>query len=338
MKKSNSIWMVLLLLASCQQDTFVPDGKERYPVEFSLPDIEVLSRAAAEDALVAGNTLTIAAYDPDTKVMAGQGRYTVASGTGGLTLETEHPLYLSAGTYDFSTMFPGDGLSADGSHLTIAAGVDAKGSVTRAQMLPQPTHIALNKLRHLASQISFTVRVVTATSPITTFDVKKIVVDGMVSAGANNYKLPENEWVMPDVFNGNLTIDNKDGDLFTYSADAPAGKNGKHYNTQNTPLVIFPRPADTFEAVITLNVGEEGKGAVERTVKATINNLAFEPGKRYLFEVNYGWDFVSFTVTVATWNPVDNNQGTVGSGEQEIEHIFTIAGSWVDVSLGGEIG
>ncbi|UBD77015.1 hypothetical protein K6V26_12105 [Parabacteroides goldsteinii] len=337
MKKSNNIWIVLLLLASCRQDTVVPDGEVLYPVTFSLPEVEVMTRATESEALGNGKTLTITAYNPDTKEMAGSSQYVASSGSLGLATGAGL-LYLPAGTYDFCTMVPGTGLSEDGRSITVAANVDALGSVTRAQMLPEPTSVTLNSLDHLAAQISFTVRVVTATSPITTFEVKKVVVNGMVEARADNYKLPENEWVMPDVFNGNLTIDNQSGNLFTYSADAPDGKNGKHYNIQKEPLVIFPRPAGTFEAVITLNVGEENKAAVERTVKATINKLAFEPGKRYLFEVNYGWDFVSFTVTVAAWNPVDNNQDTVGSGEQEIEHIFTIEGSWVDVSLEGEIG
>ena len=254
MRKSNNIWIVLLLLASCRQDTVVPDGEELYPVTFSLPEVEVMTRAA-EGTLQEGETLTIAAYNPDTKEMAGESQYVVSSGGLGLAMDAT-PLYLPAGTYDFCTMVPGTGLSEDGHFITIAADVDALGSVTRAQMLPEPTSVTLNSLGHLTSQVSFTVRVVTASSPIETFKVKSIVVDGMVAAQDNNYKLPENEWVMPVENNGTLTIDNSSGDEFNYSAEAPGGKNGKHYNTQNEPLIIFPRAAAQFKATITLDVKE----------------------------------------------------------------------------------
>ena len=337
MKNSNNRWIVLLLLASCRQDTVVPDGEELYPVTFSLPEVEVMTRAT-EGTLQEGTTLTIAAYNPDTKEMAGESQYVVSSGGLGLAMDAT-PLYLPAGTYDFCTMVPGTGLSENGCFITIAAGVDALGSVTRAQMLPEPTTVTLNSLGHLTSQVSFTVRVVTASSPIETFKVKSIVVDGMVVARDNNYQLPENEWVMPVENNGTLTIDNSSDDKFNYSAEAPEGKNGKHYNTQNDPLIIFPRAAAQFKATITLDVKEtDEEVATEKEVTATINKLAFEPGKSYQFEVNYGWDFVGFTITVTPWNPVDNGQNEVGGGEQEIQHRFEV-NEWGDlVELGGDIG
>lgn len=337
MKKSISIWIVLLLLASCRQDPVVPDGEELYPVTFCLPEVEVMTRATDGETLEEGATLTIAAYNPDTKVMTGKSQYVVASGSL-KKAEDATPLYLPAGTYDFCTMVPGTDLSDDGRSISIAAGVDALGSVTRAQMLPEPTSVTLNSLEHLTSQVGFTVRVVTASSPIETFKVKKIVMNGMVAAQAGNYKLPENEWVIPATNEGTLTIDNSREDQFDYSLTAPSGKNGKHYNTQKEPLIIFPRTAAMFEALITLTVGEKDGETTDREVKATINKLAFEPGKRYLFEVNYGWDFVGFTITVTSWNPVDNNQSEVGSGEQEIKHTFTVD-QWGNlVELGGDIG
>ncbi|KKB54056.1 fimbrillin family protein [Parabacteroides gordonii] len=337
MKKSNNIWIVLLLLASCRQDTIVPDGKELYPVTFSLPEVDVMTRATEGEALTEGETLMIAAYNPDTKEMAGKSQYVVISGGLGLANDAT-PLYLSAGTYDFCTMVPGTGLSEDGRFITVAAGVDALGSVTRAQMLPEPTSVTLNSLEHLTSQVSFTVRVVTASSPIETFKVKKIVVNGMVAAQDNNYKLPKNEWVMPATNNGTLTIDNSGEDKFEYS-EAPEGKNGKHYNTQKYPLIIFPRAAAQFQATITLDVKEtDEEVATEKEVVATINKLAFEPGKSYQFEVNYGWDFVGFTITVTPWNSVNNGQNEVGGGEQEIQHRFEV-NEWGDlVELGGDIG
>ena len=71
---------------------------------------------------------------------------------------------------------------------------------------------------------------------------------------------------------------------------------------------------------------------------ATINKLAFETGKSYQFEVNYGWDFVGFTITVTPWNSVNNGQNEVGGGEQEIQHRFEV-NEWGDlVELGGDIG
>lgn len=78
--------------------------------------------------------------------------------------------------------------------------------------------------------------------------------------------------------------------------------------------------------------------AEEKTVYAKINRLAFEPGKRYLFEVNYGWDFVNFQVTVSSWTSIDNDQGQVGSGEQEVSTTFTVD-EWGNlVELGGDMG
>lgn len=343
MKKSYSLWIVLLLLASCRQEAVVPDEAERYPVTFSLPAVEVLTRATGNDALATDATLTIAAYDPDKKEMAGESQYVVNTDANALTLaEGATPLYLPAGTYDFCAMAPRQTLADGGRTVTIGSGVDALGSVTRAQMQAAPTSVTLNNLKHLASQISFTVRVVATNSPVTEFKLVKIVVDGMVQPQTGNYKLPENEWVIPQASEtgkfGELEIDNTDGGKFDYQESAPDGKSGKFFYIQKEPSIVFPKAAATLHAVLSLKVGIDNSTAEDKTVRATINNLAFEPGKRYLFEVNYGWDFTTFTVKTAAWNPIDNSQGEVGSGEQEIEHTFTVDEWGKPVDLEGGIG
>lgn len=333
--------MVLLLLVSCRQDAIVPEEEDCYPVTFSLPQVEILTRATNSEPLTEGSTLLVAAYNPKN-VLVGQSKYVVNGGM--LELATdETALYLPAGTYYFCTIAPQQTLSDDGRKMTVAQEVDLLSSVTRAQMLPEPTSIELNDLEHRASQISFTVRVVMTNTPITEFKVKTITVDGMVLPAADNYLLPANEWVMPAAGEtnrfGELVIDNTSNDKFDFQENAPDGKSGKFYNIQKEPLIVYPRPASTFQATITLDVKEGVDGTTEqKTVKATINKLAFEPGKRYQFEVNYGWDFVTFNVKVSTWTSVDNAQGSVGGGEQEIEHSFTVD-EWGNlVDLGDNIG
>lgn len=345
MKKSHNLWVILLLLVSCRQEMVVPDGAEHYPVTFNLPAVEVLTRAEDGDALATGATLTIAAYDPDTKEMVGASRYVVMNAEAtGLELATDaSPLYLPAGTYDFCAMAPQQTLSDGGRAVTIGSGVDALGSVTHAQMQAAPTAVTLNNLKHLASQVSFTVRVVATNSPVTEFKVIKIVVDGMVEPQTGNYKLPENEWIMPlasetDKF-GELVIDNTDGDKFDCPENAPEGKSGKFFHIQKEPSIVFPKAAATLHATLSLKVGIDNGTAEDKTVRATINNLAFEPGKRYLFEVNYGWDFTTFTVKTVAWTQVDNPQGEVGSGEQEIGNNTFTVDEWGNlIDLGGIIG
>lgn len=345
--------LLLGLLPACRSGVELPEEGTRYPVSFSLPEIATMTRAASGELteLAEGTTLTVAAYNPNTNAFVAQSHYKVNGLGTGLELDASSDMFLSAGTYDFCAIVPGQALSGDGRTGKIEPEVDALGSTTRAQMRSEATVITLQDLQHLASQISFTARVVKEESPITTFEICQIEIDNMVTytneQGAvvvDNYRLPENELIIPDPeqtdrFTSIYIINTVKDPTFDYQEEAPVGKTGKHYNIQKKPLIVYPRATDSFKATITINMQETGQAtAEEKTVYAKINRLAFEPGKRYLFEVNYGWDFVNFKVTVSPWTPVDNDQGQVGSGEQEVSTTFTVD-EWGNlVELGGDMG
>lgn len=349
------IYFCLLLgaLSACRSGGELPEEGVRYPVSFSLPEITAMTRAVdgTQTALAAGTKFTVAAYNPNTKAFVAQSQYKVNNAGTGLELDQSSDMFLSAGTYDFCAIVPGQVLSGNGRSGKIAPGVDALGSTTRAQMRAEATSITLNNLKHLASQISFTVRVVKEESPISTFEVRQIKIDNMVTytdvngnVVTDNYLLPENELIIPtpeetDRFTSIYILNTADSPTFDYQATAPSGKTGKHYNIQKKPLIVYPRTSSSFKATITINIQDDKmSSAEEKTVYAKINRLAFEPGKRYLFEVNYGWDFVNFQVTVSSWTSVSNDQGQVGSGEQEVGTTFTVDAWGNLVELGGEMG
>ena len=54
--------------------------------------------------------------------------------------------------------------------------------------------------------------------------------------------------------------------------------------------------------------------------------------------MNFGWEFMNFTILVADWDYKDNGQGDVGSGEQEISSTFTVDEWGTAVDLGGNLG
>ena len=346
------ICLLLGVLSACRNEAELPEEGARYPVSFSLPEITAMTRATSGDAtsLTPGTALTVAAYNPNTQAFVAQSQYKVNTAGTGLELDQSADMFLSAGTYDFCAIVPGQTLTDTGRGAKIGKGVDALGSTTRAQMRSEATNITLNNLKHLASQIHFTARVVKEDSPVTTFSIVQIQIDSMVTYTGtqgevlvDNLRLPENELIIPaldaserytSIYIQN-TIDNV---TFDYQENAPTGKTGKHFNTQKDPMIVFPRANGSFKATIVVNIAEDNGQAEEKTVYAKINRLAFEPGKRYLFEVNYGWDFVYFTVTVSNWTSVENNHGEVGSGEQEIGTTFTVD-EWGNlVSLGGDMG
>ena len=258
-------------------------------------------------------------------------------------------MYLSAGVYDFCTISPAQTLSADGKSATIAKEVDLLGSVTRALMLSEATTIDLDDLSHLASQIKFTFRVVHNKDKAdwTKFQVKNVKIGGLVSSFDNNLQLPENKLLVPSVgetdkFESTETeIDNSVGAAFDYS-ETISGKSGSFYNIQKNPLLVFPRAADPFK--VTVTVEEEKKTAdgtstsETKQYSATISHVAFEPGRQYHFIVNFGWEFMNFTILVADWDYKDNGQGDVGSGEQEISSTFTVDEWGTAVDLGGNLG
>lgn len=345
--------LLLWLLPACRDGVEVPEEETRYPVSFSLPEITAMTRAVngTLTELTAGTTLTVAAYNPNTNAFVAQSHYKVNGAGTGLELDASSDMFLSAGTYDFCAIVPGQALTGNGRTGKIGPEVDALGSTTRAQMRSEATVITLQHLQHLASQVSFTARVVKENSPITTFEIRQIEIDNMVTytdkmgnVVTDNYRLPENELIIPapedpERFTSIYIINTGDDPTFDYQATAPTGKTGKHYNIQKKPLIVYPRATSSFKATITINMQETGQAAAEeKTVYAKINRLAFEPGKRYLFEVNYGWDFVNFKVTVSPWTSVDNDQGQVGSGEQEVSTTFTVDAWGNLVELGGEMG
>lgn len=354
--KTGYIILLILLVAACRNEADLPENDIRYPVSFSLPEIATVTRAVVGEAtsLEPGTTLTVAAYNPNTKAFVAQSQYKVNDAGTALVLDQSADMFLSAGTYDFCAIVPGQTLTGDGRSGKIADQVDALGSTTRAQMRSEATTITLANLQHLASQISFTARVVKDESPITTFQVLQIAIDSMViytdsqgTVEVDNYRLPENELIIPELKAagryGTIYIQNDpdDNPTFSYSATDPEGKrSGKHYNTQKTPRIVYPKASGTFKASIKIRIQDDTMSdPVEKTVYAKINRLAFEPGKRYLFEVNYGWDFVNFAVTVSPWTTVPNDHGQVGSGEQEVGTKFTVD-EWGNLSevLGGEMG
>ncbi|MCD8267869.1 MAG: hypothetical protein LUD46_04990 [Parabacteroides sp.] len=352
--KTGYIVLLILLVAACRNEADLPDKDTCYPVSFSLPGIAAVTRAAVGEAtsLAAGTKLTVAAYNPNTKAFVAQSQYKVNDAGTALVLDQSADMFLSAGTYDFCAIVPGQTLTGDGRSGKIADQVDALGSTTRVQMRSEATTIALGNLQHLASQISFTARVVKDESPITTFQVLQIDIDSMViytnqhgEVEVDNYRLPENELIIPELKAegryGTIYIQNDpdNNPTFSYSVTDPEGKrSGKHYNTQITPRIVYPKAGGTFKASIKVRIAENNGAEEEETVYAKINRLAFEPGKRYLFEVNYGWDFVNFAVTVSPWTAVSNDHGQVGSGEQEVGTTFTVDAWGNLVELGGEMG
>ena len=350
--KTGYIILLLLLFTACRDQADLPNKDARYPVSFTLPEIAAITRAtvAEETALAAGEKVTIAAYNPNTKAFVAQTQYKVNTAGNGLEVDNSSDMFLSAGTYDFCVIVPGQTLTGDGRYGKIGPQVDALGSTTRAQMRSEATTITLDNLKHLASQITFTVRVVKDNTPITAFDVVQIEIEDMVTYTddqgnvlVDNYRLPENELIIPGVGETerytSIYIQNDASDpTVDYHENDPSGRTGKHYNIQKKPLIVYPRTNGSFKANIRLKIAEGSNSPVETNVSAKINHLAFEPGKRYLFEVNYGWDFVKFIVTVSPWTTVDNNQGQVGSGEQEVSTSYSVDEWGSLVELGGDLG
>lgn len=336
--------MLVLLLAGCDKvdaGCGKNDG-EAWPVSFMLAGVTP-TRADGATGVADGTELTVAAYDPNSQNLVAARNYKVTNGTLALDETDGEAMYLSVGTYDFCAMTPRQvltGAGKDGKHGSIQQGVDALGSVTRAQVLADATTaIQLNNLDHLASQISFTVQVVPQkVDSIASFAVQKIEIEGMVAEKENNYQLPKNRLVIPeegaDGCFQSLTIS---GDGAFSVKQAGEEKGPGYINTQQTPLVVFPKAESTFKALIDVSVKrkvkqEDGTFTESNletiTLNAKINRLAFDPGKRYNFEVNYGWDYVRFNITVVPWTTVTDDS-TTGSGEKTVSHTISI-NQWND--------
>lgn len=339
-----SLCIITLLSGSCRQEE-VPEKATLYPVSFSLPAIEAMTRASegATD-LANGATLTIAAYDPTTEVLVTQCNYTVSSGS--LAADPAgSKMYLAAGTYDFCAISPAQTLASDGKTATIEKDVDILGSVTRALMGPEDTNIELNDLSHLASQLRFTFRMVKNNTDLEEFKVQKVTISDMVTSFADNLLLPANTLSIPQAsetvkYESLEIINSDDVPTFDYSTTAPSGyTTGSHYNIQKEPMQVFPRADESFK--VTVEISEKRTNDASASVKkysATISRVAFDPGKQYHFMVNFGWDFMDFTVTVSDWVAKDNGQGAVGSGEQEINSTFVVDEWATPVELGGDLG
>lgn len=329
------------LLAGCNsEDGLHGEGDGTlYPVSFELADLMQATRATGSETptnLEAGTELTIAAYNPNNQELVALRQYKVNTNANGLELKDGNdPMYLPVGTYDFCAMTPPQMLlSADDLYGTVPAETDALGSVTREQMGATETNIKLSNLKHVASQIQFTVQVVKQkVSTIQSFTVQSIEVSGMVAAANNNYYLPENRLLLPEIGETDkyktLTIGGDGVDGVFSTGTAGDGSAAGFVNKQNNPFIVFPKKESSFDAVVKVNI--QASGETESTLKelkVKVNRLAFEPGKLYLFEVNYGWDYVRFSISVADWVPIELTDG-VGGGEQMVNNRVTIA-EWTE--------
>lgn len=310
-----------------------------YPVSFELADLMQATRATGSEAptsLNAGTELTIAAYNPNNQELVAISQYLVNGEANGLELkENNAPMYLPVGTYDFCAMTPPQtSLSTDNLYGTVSENTDALGSVTREQMGAKETNITLDNLKHVASQIQFTVQVVKQkVSTIQSFTVQSIEVSGMVAAATDNYYLPENRLLLPEIGETDkyktLTIGGDGVDGVFSTGTAGNGTVAGFVNKQKNPLIVFPKKESSFDAVVKVNIQAGGEaGSTLKELKVKVNRLAFEPGKLYLFEVNYGWDYVRFSISVADWVPIELTDG-VGGGEQAVKNKVTIA-EWTE--------
>ena len=329
------------LLAGCNGDDGLHgegDGT-LYPVSFELADLMQATRATGSETptgLAAGTGLTIVAYNPNNQAFVAMRQYKVNASADGLELEDGNdPMYLPVGTYDFCAMTPlQTSLSAGNLYGTVPENTDALGSVTQEQMGAEKTNITLGNLKHVASQIQFTVQVVKQkVSAIQSFTVQSIDVSGMVAAATDNYYLPENRLLMPDIDETGkyktLTIGGEGVDDVFTAGEAGDGSVAGFVNKQKNPLIVFPKKESSFDAVVKVNIQAAGEtGPALKDLKVKVNRLAFEPGKLYLFEVNYGWDYVRFSISVADWVPVELTDG-VGGGEQAVKNKVTIA-EWTE--------
>lgn len=356
MKRLITILCLLPLLCGCTAEERVGGDDYSGPrqlVRFTLAGLEPATRAAgATTPLAPGTTLTVAAYNPTTKVFITQSHYKVNAAGTNLELNASSDMFLSPGTYDFCAFSPSRVLAGDGRTLTInEAGADILASTTRGTMRTTATTLTLNNLSHRSSLLHFTARMVKPAADMDTvmsFKIVQVTLDSMVTATPNNYLFPDNNYTLPDLTqSANRRELIVDGLRFRYQKNPPevappttppSYKSGSHYNIQNDSLVVYPKAANSF--LVTVKVAITNKSGVERefNIKARINRLAFEPGKLYLFEINYGWDFVNFEVKVKSWYIRDNDQDGVGSGEQEVGTILQVIEGWTEISLGGDIG
>ena len=277
-------------------DPVVDDGKT-YPVEFAVEGMTVESAAAtkADINLTEGTTVRVFVYkraagmataDPAVDTYVTENTYKILSdgsfepcvtdAAGVVTGAAGTVMELNLGDYDFYAYAPAAAMAAAARpNLQILQGADHIGTVpVKAKVSVKRTNVNLGVFKHKGSQLHFTVKRKTDANTVTSVAMQDAgLTVGKLTASPATYKLGGDITVAGAAYTGTAAIP---GSQFTQIDDC----------TTAVLDTILPRAANTVAADdLQLTFHVLINNSLYKTYKATLPNIEFLPGMRYLFNV-----------------------------------------------------
>lgn len=304
------------------------DGGKQYTLTFSPVCIDEgeATRAAATEVVTAGK-LRLQVYkatDAPTGEPLADRLYDVKDGL--LKPADGKPeLELSAGSYHFYALMPGDAIPLSGgtSASLVKHGDDPLASRTQAIVGADDAKVVLEPLKHKTSRVEFVVTkadgatyaALSLPSCLTLFSQTEAPVA---------FKLDES--------GGNLVIPSAGGlDTLCFKAFTGTEKTGFRQDR-----LVLPRIVSDFNLSLETAIDfADGKGPQPCTVKGRVEKRLFEPGRYYHFSIRVkdlreGGDI---RLVVTPWNDEGWNDGMGGPGSVTLN-----AGKWTAVTVNDDMG
>lgn len=337
------IFLSLLCLTACTEadDLAVRDG---VVVSFITPGM-TSTRADSYVKLDENTTVRILVYrrkgaaaDLSADDFIGENTYVadaygqlsacVVDNDGKVTSTTGTPLKLIQGDYDFYAITPAietkDNLHEE---VEIGHGVDYATSLTTKTIAPGAGTVSLTTLDRKCSKLEFNFN--RKTTNVTQIDIDEVTLTAMSKApltGTLAEDLPDASDITEDMTLGSS--------VFTVDATDKYKATGSK--------IVLPKPAG--DITVGMKLKFNGLATSVTLAPATIKNLAFAKGTRYIFKVVLKGGSVKLTLTVADWNETYNvnaddlgasNSLTIEVGEWNNVDFNASTGGNSDVTIGG---
>lgn len=305
------------------------DGGKQYTLTFSpvcIDEGEATRAATTAEVVTAGKLrlLVYGATDATTGQPLADRLYDVKDGL--LKPADGLPdLELSAGSYQFYALMPGDAISlSDGiSASVVEHGDDPLASRTQAMVGADDAKVMLEPLKHKASRVEFVVTKADDATYATLSLPSSLTLFSQTEAPVA-FQLDES--------GGNLVIPPAGG-LDTLCFNAFTGTEQAGFRQDR---LVLPRIVSDFNLSLETEIDfADGQGPQPCTVKGRVEKRLFEPGRYYHFSIRVkdlreGGDI---RLVVTPWNGEGWNDGMGGPGSVTLN-----AGKWTAILVNDDMG
>nr|WP_129733235.1 fimbrillin family protein [Parabacteroides goldsteinii] len=284
------------------------------------PDVagNTQTKTTGTENLPVGATVCIAAYQRPSDALSTPVNFSVTAPTVEATykvdadgnLNSDSPLIVNKGTYDFYAVSPARSLSIPSGSSTyqvnnLQRGEDVMTSYAQGvEVSPSQKNVTLKTFtRQCARVVIKVIPATTNTIPLKKLTATSVTLTNMSDAAAS---------LAVGISEG-ITATAGNEVTFNNFLPVPSGEDTQSLGLTEATNIVLPKSAGSYTVRIQLDYQCEGDAVVQQTLQASLPSQAFKAGYSYLITLTVDNNSSELSVTVKSWDGTititDDNMG-----------------------------